>query len=1103
MLLPLLFVGRCLSLFCAFISEQTPSETIAGLQETTDLQVLSLHDWGNRTSCEQALVFDFLSDLKLSLTLRELIECRDCIVNGNSYELEGKFLFPSEEEEHAAIITLFGRLSIPEVLLVCDSSTRISSVFAQSTSLQVSILHISEELSPSSLNLLARKTIKAKSVVALLLCVGSQLALKFLHVLKNCQLGYPVIVVLAKQASLFDRAETPDLPGGILFIADSGCEYAASYTEVVACRVRQFSSSVDNNNSFSVLQLIQGSAELVGSITSKSLSICLECLKWAPVPTPGTRMLTLQFSFNNGTANPKGATNTGEEQFYLGALLAVADINENKEMLPFSNLEVFNVSLGLSEFAPNWVRQQLAGVTTKDLGLAFLHGHYSNVAIPLYSFLTDMHFALPQIGADNSSPALSSPAFPYYSRVTVSGAYTGVMFARIIRHYGWTRFGLLNCDDLYCSQLAQAMKEAAKEARLDIVTHESARVLPTDMSSYPFELLPVFQQLIDSKARVVVLIMYGTTLSYCLEVLYDLGMRRGDLLFLPVMWLVPSLFEGTDEQVKKRKELLSGAVQVYPGAFIGPMGRDIAERLRQRYGMEPAHFACTNYDAVLLLAHTLDYLQTSGAAYEQASVLNHSLRKARFTGCSGDVSLVEGDRLPSVFDIQNVVVETEDKVKIKTVGAYKPLGTVLFSFTQNITWPDGTSKVPGDTRLNPLDCPFEPKDMHEFLPAYALEVSCFVLFGLLTVATTTLIWKKCWHKDASVLMERSEISFEDYLLFASIGIEAIQYAYIGPSLPEWLFEADRLLVFVDWDLRRMFAKSRKLLVMGAAASLGAVSLWLCLLLAAALKFHCEILQLAYRLLPLLGNVCFIPIVTTLLSLFHCGQAASASQDVGFADTYLLDDCYLNCWRGLHLGLAVPAVCALALYVPSAIYLRPKWQETQELLHVPVSPSHLMAKSLYQLLTITANKALAHYSPLTFSVVFLGLTAKYLGGSVWWRPYGYNRANLWHFVSLLCVIWYGLIATVSANVRCNDWVWLGLLVGGLGVLLVGAELLQLIFLTSLLYRKKGISIVDLFRFQFSQEPQAHHLFNRPPVQPSLVAITDIHLVIPSTLNSHSV
>lgn len=163
----------------------------------------------------------------------------------------------------------------------------------------------------------------------------------------------------------------------------------------------------------------------------------------------------------------------------------------------------------------------------------------------------------------------------------------------------------------------------------------------------------------------------------------------------------------------------------------------------------------------------------------------------------------------------------------------------------------------------------------------------------------------------------------------------------------------------------------------------------------------------------------------------------------------------------------------------------------------------MTKSQYQLLTITVNKALAHYSPLAYSVVFLGLTAKYLSASVWWRPYGYSRANLWHFVSLFCVLWYALIATVSANVRCNDWVWLGLLAAGLGVLLAGAELLQIICLTSLLYRKKGISIVDLFRFQFSQEPQAHNLFNRHPAQPSLAAPADIHLVLPSTLNSHSV
>jgi len=39
-------------------------------------------------------------------------------------------------------------------------------------------------------------------------------------------------------------------------------------------------------------------------------------------------------------------------------------------------------------------------------------------------------------------------------------------------------------------------------------------------------------------------------------------------MFLSVMWLVLPLFDGNDESVMKRKELMNGALQIYPGRFI-------------------------------------------------------------------------------------------------------------------------------------------------------------------------------------------------------------------------------------------------------------------------------------------------------------------------------------------------------------------------------------------------------------------------------------------------------------------------------------------------------------------------------------------------------
>lgn len=1081
----LLFSYICALQYLGLISEQTPAKITQAIQQA-EIPVQTIYT----ENLDEVLVFDFLYNRQKSLALREELRCSTCIINGNPYWLESAALLPSLEDQYAAIVALLKILSISEVLLIRGPT---ENVLFKGNDIISTTLEVSEEISNHALELLARRVIKAQSVRTLVLCAEGELALRLLQVLEASRLDYPITILLVQKASWFNKSLTPTLPGGILFITSQGCESAGSLTSVIACRIRQRIADVLETSSFTVLQLQSESSELVGSVYQDHAFLCFECLRWIPVSPVVTKVATLRFSFNNGIINPNGVIAPEEAQYYWGADLAVADINQSTELLPFCKLLIFNVSLGLFEFNAEWARQQLAQVTPADLGLAFLHGHYSNVAIPLYSFLTSFNFTRPQIAADNSSPLLSAATFPHYARVTISSAYVGVMYARFIKHYGWTRFSLLHCDDLYCTQLAKVLEQAATEYGLEIVTNASTRMLPTNMTSYPYDYMHVFRELVDSKVRIVVLAMYGKTLTYCIEALYDLGMRRGDLLFLPVMWLVPQLFDDAAEDVHKRKELLSGALQIYPGAFLGPLGRDIQTRFQKVYGMEPAHFACTNYDAVLLLAHCLDYLRARGAAYEDTNVLSQELRKARFIGCTGEVTLQEGERLPAVFDITNVVVEESGKVTILKVGLFKPLSTVLLSFSRNVTWPDGTSIVPGDTRVNLLDCPFEYKDMREYWPAKALEAGSFILFGLLGLLVTVLIWRKCWHKGALAMQGRAEISLEDYLLYAAIGAEGVQYCYLGPHLQEWCFEAQRFLVFVDWDLRRLFVHSRKLLIISVATSLGAVGLWIGLLLAAALRLRCTLAQLGYYLLPQLGNVCFLPILVSLLSLLQCGQAASPQDSPRLADTYVLEDCYLQCWGGLHLGLTIPALLALAVYIPSAVYLRPKWQEVQQTLHIPVSPTHLMVKSLYQLMTVINQKELGQVSPLAHVIVFFLLTICYFSTSILWPPYGYGRANLWHIVSIICVLWYSLIMSISTYVDTKELVWVSVLISGLGLIVAVALLLQCLCIPSQLYRKKGISIVDLFRFQFSEEPQAHSLFvKNAPI--TTVSPADVHICV---------
>lgn len=79
--------------------------------------------------------------------------------------------------------------------------------------------------------------------------------------------------------------------------------------------------------------------------------------------------------------------------------------------------------------------------------------------------------------------------------------------------------------------------------------------------------------MIDSDAVIVLLVSHSADVPYMIEMFYDLGMRRGDLMFIGVEWLnIEILSKSTDEVTIKVKELLKGAIEFFPSGFIGEVG---------------------------------------------------------------------------------------------------------------------------------------------------------------------------------------------------------------------------------------------------------------------------------------------------------------------------------------------------------------------------------------------------------------------------------------------------------------------------------------------------------------------------------------------------
>lgn len=76
------------------------------------------------------------------------------------------------------------------------------------------------------------------------------------------------------------------------------------------------------------------------------------------------------------------------------------------------------------------------------------------------------------------------------------------------------------------------------------------------------------------------------------------------------------------------------------------------------------------------------------------------------------------------------------------------------------------------------------------------------------------------------------------------------------------------------------------------------------------------------ILPILGNMFYLPFISMFTSVFVCYETTGDDKD----DAFLAKDCYETCWEGDHMIYLGLAAFSLVVYVPVAVYMRPKWQE---------------------------------------------------------------------------------------------------------------------------------------------------------------------------------
>ena len=670
----------------------------------------------------------------------------------------------------------------------------------------------------------------------------------------------------------------------------------------------------------------------------------------------------------------------------------------------------------------------------------------------------------------------------------MSDAYMSVLYGRMLDQFGWKNIVVLYCDDPWSEGIYKLLEAETMRRGIAIQNQQKYRKIPTSMTGNYSNYIENFQDIVNSKVRIAVLILFGDALNLSLEALYDLGMRQGDMFFLAVEWMLPSFFQPENRVLRaKLLELCNGALQFFPASKVGSIGEAVDKEYSQTFQNEMSFSACSYYDAAYLIAASLDFLIATGGDFESAEVLNKATRSTRFRGCTGVVTIQEGtnDRYPIMYSIFNAQVNSDGTVNIAIVGTYDPSGLVLFNFTSPIIWPDNTTTTPTDTRINSIDCPFEEKQIVTFVPGMLVAYLSLVVITMLTIVLTSIIWKKWWNLRAEQLTMKAEITFDDYVLLGTIAVEMLQYGAMGPTFPSWAATLQMASDSFSVNLETMIRLKGGMFWNILRVTLAGVAAWMGLLMVVFFKLDVRykfcfsrLGDLAEKALPILGNMCFLPIISILMSVFQCGQAVQHGTELDYSDAFLKQDCYQQCWTSPHLYYAIASVVGLLLYAPAAIMMRPTWQNMQPYLHVKTSPAYLMIKTMYQIAIIVMSKTLKAVHDLTHTILFLCVTGLFCAVTMKWRPYGYGRPNLWHSISLLLVMWLTLLSLLDQVTNgVPYYVWLGMFLFGVVALCVFGVSWQILRLPAMLYRSKGIHVTDLFRFMFSRGSKYLYLFNR--------------------------
>mmetsp|Transcript_15379 Transcript_15379/g.27917 ORF Transcript_15379/g.27917 Transcript_15379/m.27917 type:complete len:185 (+) Transcript_15379:255-809(+) len=175
---------------------------------------------------------------------------------------------------------------------------------------------------------------------------------------------------------------------------------------------------------------------------------------------------------------------------------------------------------------------------------------------------------------------------------------------------------------------------------------------------------------------------------------------------------------------------------------------------------------------------------------------------------------------------------------------------------------------------------------------------------VMTLGISVIIYCK-WKDLNSIALINNvvEETFADKLITLSIVIDTFQYIGHGPSLKDSANILGRASDLASGGTIDTWTYKRNTFWALINSTLILIAVWMVLSLVVWLRHkgisHRILNTLAWAgdmLMPILGNIMFLPFISVLYETFYCGEGhGPMKSELEYTDSFMYRDCYEDCW----------------------------------------------------------------------------------------------------------------------------------------------------------------------------------------------------------------